>query len=80
METVLSEIDKAQFFKAGYLKIPQLIPAPMLQLLRNLFDHVIHQYASSRDMVYQENGGKVLVSNIDNICNQGAHECLALLD
>ncbi|MFZ4058168.1 MAG: phytanoyl-CoA dioxygenase family protein [Ferruginibacter sp.] len=79
METVLSETDKAQFLEAGYLKIPQLIPAPMLQSLRHLFNNIIHQYASSRDMVYQEKAGKVLVSNIDNICNQGVHECLALL-
>lgn len=68
-----------QFKEKGYLKLPDMIPAALLEKLHALFDQLMSETNDPADKVIHQNKGKVYVTNLENICNKGNRSCLELL-
>ncbi len=67
------------FFTEGYIKIEQIVPAPLMQKLRSYFDEIINDVYISADKVIHANGNTVFVTNVDKLCYKKNLACLELL-
>lgn len=72
-----SQLD--EFFRWGYLRLPGMIPGPILKRLRELFDDLMNLSKDNHERVVYENKGRSYVTNIDNVCSKGNLAGLELL-
>jgi hypothetical protein len=75
----LNTAQLGSFFSQGYLRLPGIVPGPLLNRLRELFDELIQAEYVSEEKVMHVNKGKNFVTNLDNICNKGNLSVLELL-
>lgn len=75
---MISEQAYNSFFTIGYLRLPAMIPLPLLNRLKELFDELMVP-DSDTEKVIIENKGKKYVTNLENICSKGNLACLELL-
>ncbi|MBK8952683.1 MAG: phytanoyl-CoA dioxygenase family protein [Chitinophagaceae bacterium] len=75
---VISQEGYDLFCKEGFLPIPAIIPANLIQRLRQLFDFLMDP-SDTTDKVVVQNKGQMYVTNLENVCNKGNFACLELL-
>jgi ectoine hydroxylase-related dioxygenase (phytanoyl-CoA dioxygenase family) len=68
----------AGFMQEGYCVLPQAVPAPLLQRLRQLFDELMHSNDITSVGVNIINGN-TYASSLDKLCHKGNLACLELL-
>lgn len=66
------------FYDEGYLVIPQVIPASLLQKMRQLFDEMILE-SNVTESAVNINNGQSYTTNLENLCCKGNLSCLELL-
>lgn len=76
--TPLSPDQIREFRERGFLKLPGLIPAPLLTALRAMFDRLLVPEPGPDKVVIESRAGK-FVTNIDLVCPKGDLSCLELL-
>jgi Phytanoyl-CoA dioxygenase (PhyH) len=67
------------FHTNGLLALPGMIPLPLLNRLRTLFDELMDTEKDITAKVVYENKGEKYVTNLENICYKGNLACLELL-
>lgn len=72
-----SQLDS--FFSDGYIKIPCMVPAPLLNRLRLLFDELMYGQTDPTAMAVVQKNGKSYVTNLEQLCIKGNLSCLELL-
>lgn len=76
---ILSRSQYDSFCKDGFLRLPGIIPASLLNRLRELFDELMDLSGGNSDKVVFQNKGNEYVTNLENVCNKGNLACLELL-
>lgn len=76
---MLSSEQFDQFREKGYLRLPGMIPADLLEKLHDLFDQLMNDTEDPVDKVLHQHKGKIYVTNLENVCNKGNRSCLELL-
>jgi hypothetical protein len=79
MNIMSSEQQFNSFFTHGYLRLPGMIPLPLLNRLHDLFDELMDIEKDIAAKAVYENKGKKYVTNLENICCKGNLACLELL-
>ena len=67
------------FLSEGYCKIPGIIPPPLLERLRQLFDELMYKDEFKEQRSYYFANGQDHVTNLENLCHKGNLAALELL-
>lgn len=79
INSALTAEQQDEFFRLGYLRLPEMIPGVLLQRLKELFEDLMDPDKDNIDRAVLENKGKNYVTNLDNICCKGNLAGLELL-
>lgn len=71
INSALTAEQQDEFFRLGYLRLPEMIPGVLLQRLRELFEDLMDPDNDNIDRAVLENKGKNYVTNLDNVCRKG---------
>jgi ectoine hydroxylase-related dioxygenase (phytanoyl-CoA dioxygenase family) len=75
----LNEEQLLSFTTNGYLRLPNILPASLLQKLNVLFYELLNTENSTTYKVVHVNKGNKYVASVENVCNKGNLACLELL-
>lgn len=76
---MLTAVQLEAFCQNGYLRLPDILPAALLNRLRDLFDYLMYSESGSDEKVIIETKGKKFITNLEHICAKGNLACLELL-
>ncbi len=79
INAVLTASQQDEFFRLGYLHLPAMVPAPLLDRLKQLFEDLMDLDKDLDERTVYEYKGKNYVTNLENVCRKGNLAALELL-
>ncbi|MBL7720623.1 MAG: hypothetical protein JNK98_01370, partial [Chitinophagaceae bacterium] len=71
INAVLTASQQDDFFRLGYLHLPAMVPAPLLDMLKQFFEDLMDLDKDLDERTVYEYKCKNYVTNLENVCRKG---------